>query len=257
MPARISVCEVGASRRDAAWAAWVLGAIALAPSPASAQGAAAASAAAAPQAPPSSDPGTVAVEDTDLARVGTPTSRPPPLNVEYLQYGVALAAELNASPGASCPEGPDVKPCIVGSGGGLAIRGGWRSPGPWYFGGAYQFIKMDSGNLYRLGIFQQLRAEMRYLFDLGYRTQPYVSWGLGAVAYGSEWGVETGGGLAFLGGGVEIEVSRVAAIGFGIVYRPVLLAGWTDTAGQSRDAGIAQFVALEFLLELRTELGRR
>lgn len=227
------------------------------PAAAPSSGTALAGAGSAPQSPPSADPGTVSVQETDVARVTAPTSRPPPLNVEYLQYGVALAAEMNVSAGASCPEGPGVKPCIIGSGGGLAIRGGWRSPGPWYLGGAYQFVKMDSGNLYRLGIFQQLRAEMRYLFDLGYRTQPYVSWGLGAVAYGSEWGVETGGGLAFIGGGVEIEVSRVAAIGFGIVYRPVLLAGWRDTAGQDRDAGIAQFVGLEFLLELRTELGRR
>ena len=183
--------------------------------------------------------------------------RPPPLHVEYVQYGVALAAEINLSSGASCPEGPNVRPCILGSGGGLAIRGGYRSPGPWYFGGAYEFIKMDSGNLYRLGIFQQLRAEMRYLPDMGYRAQPYASWGVGGVAYGNEWGVETGGFLGFFGAGVEIEVSRLAVLGMGVVYRPVVLAGWTDTAGQARDWGLAQFLGIEFLLEVRTELGRR
>lgn len=185
-------------------------------------------------------------------------ARPPPLHVEYLQYGVALAAEVKVNDGASCPDpGPGTKPCILGSGGGLTIRGGYRAPGPWYFGGAYEFVKMDSGNLYRLGIFQQLRAEMRYLPDIGYRAQPYASGGLGGVAYGNEWGVETGGAVAFAGVGVEVEVSRVALVGFGAVYRPVLIAGWTDTAGQQRPLGLAQFLGLEFLLELRTEMGRR
>jgi hypothetical protein len=181
--------------------------------------------------------------------------RPPPLHVEYAQYGVAIATELSLDSGALCPSDA-TNPCIVGSGGGLAIRGGYRSPGPWYYGGAYEFIKMDSGNLYRLGIFQQLRAEMRYHPDLGYRTAPYATWGLGAVAYGNEGGVETGGALIFGGGGVEFEVSRFAVVGLGVVYRPALLAGWTDTAGQVREAGLVQFIGLEFMLEVRSELGR-
>ena len=202
------------------------------------------------EAPPAEE---VAVEHP----AATARPKPPPLHVDYVQYGVAIAAEINLSSGGSCPDGPNTRPCILGSGGGLAIRGGYRSPGPWYFGGAYQFIKMDSGNLYRLGIFQQLRAEMRYLPDTGYRAHPYASWGVGGVAYGNEWGVETGGVLGFFGAGVELEVSRLAVLGFGIVYRPVVLAGWTDTAGQERDTGIAQFLGLEFLLEVRTEMGRK
>jgi hypothetical protein len=207
-------------------------------------------------------PTNTAIEPVEPERPAPPLiqSRPPPLNVDYLQYGVALTAEFAMTPGASCPDespGTDVKPCIIGSGGGLTLRGGYRSPGPWYFGGAYEFIKMDSGNLYRLGIFQQLRAEMRYLPDFAYRVQPYVTWGVGAVAYGNEWGVETGGAMAFLGGGIEIEVSRVAVFGFAFVYRPVLIFGWTDTAGQARDTGVAQFIGIEAIFELRTELGRR
>jgi len=181
--------------------------------------------------------------------------RPPPLHVEYAQYGVAGVAEVSLENGATCPEGADT-PCILGSGGGLVIRGGYRSPGPWYIGGAYQFIKMDSANLYRLGIFQQIRGEMRYHPDLGYRTAPYATWGVGAVAYGNEWGVDTAGALVFGGGGVDFEVSRFAIIGFGVAYRPTLIAGWTDTAGQVRHTGVAHFVGLEFQLELRSELGR-
>ncbi len=133
---------------------------------------------------------------------------------------------MSLDPGAACPRSGPLYACILGSGGGLAIRGGYRSPGPWYFGGAYQFTKMDSSNLYRLGIFQQLRAEMRYLPDIGYRAAPYFSAGIGGVAYGNEWGVETGGALIFGGVGVELEVSRRAVLGVSCVYRPVLLAGW-------------------------------
>ncbi len=183
-------------------------------------------------------------------------SRPPPLHVEYIQYGVAIAAETNLDAGGTCPEGAKV-PCILGSGGGLGIRLGYRAPGPWYVGGAYEFIKMDSSNLYRLGIFQQLRAEVRYLPDIGYRAAPYVAFGLGGVAYGNEWGVETGGGLVYVGAGVEVEVSRVALIGASLVYRPVLIAPWTDTAGQERKLGVAQFIGIDLLLEIRTEIGRR
>ncbi|WP_437736240.1 hypothetical protein [Sorangium sp. So ce1335] len=184
-------------------------------------------------------------------------TRPPPLHVEYAQYGVALAAEISLDAGAACPRSGPLYACILGSGGGLAIRSGYRSPGPWYFGGAYQFTKMDSSNLYRLGIFQQLRAEMRYLPDIGYRAAPYFSAGIGGVIYGNEWGAETGGALIFGGVGVELEVSRRAVLGVSCVYRPVLLAGWKDTAGYQRATAIAQFVGFELLLEVRTELGRR
>ncbi len=184
--------------------------------------------------------------------------RPPPLHVEYFQYGVAIVFENDLNTGAVCKSrGSANAPCILGGAGGLAIRGGYRSAGPWYIGGAYQFAKMDSSNLYRLGIFQQLRAEVRYLPDFGTRTAPYGSWGLGAVAYGNEWGVETGGGLLFGGLGVEVEISRTALIGFGAVYRAMLLAGWTDTAGTIRQTGIAQFWGVEFQFELRSEIGRK
>ena len=182
--------------------------------------------------------------------------RPPPLHVEYAQYGAAITSRLNMSSGAIC--GSAVKPpCILGGGGGLVIRGGYRSPGPWYFGGAYEFTKMDSGNLYRLGIFQELRAEMRYLPVTSSRAAPYLLGGIGAAVYGNEWRVETGGALLMVGGGVEFEVSRLAHIGLSIFYRPVLLAGWTDTAKIVRPTGLAQFLGVEVQLEVRTELNRR
>jgi len=189
--------------------------------------------------------------------------RPPPLHAAFAQYGVAINALVNAAPGAICgtsvrpPAGSGDAPCILGSGGGLVIRAGYRSPGPWYIGGAYAFAKLDSSNLFRLGIFQQLWAEMRYLPDTGYRASPYLTWGLGGVAYGNEWGMETGGAMIFGGGGLEFEVSRLAVVGLGVVYKPTLIVGWKDTAGIARPTGLAHFFGIELRLEVRTEVGRR
>lgn len=179
--------------------------------------------------------------------------KPPPLHVDYATYGVAVTADFLAHPGGTCL-GED--PCILGSGGGLVLRGGYRSPGPWYIGGAYQFSTTDSNNIYRLAVLQQLRAEMRYMLDMGYRTAPYATWGLGAVVYGSEWGVETGGGAAFLGVGAEIQLSRLALLGVSAMYQPVVFAGFTDTANFERSPGLAQFVRIEVQVEIRSELKR-
>jgi len=191
---------------------------------------------------------------------GAAKPKPPPLHVEYAQYGVGFTVENALSPGPTCPTPTATvkpKPCILGSGGGLAIRAGYRNPGPWYVGGAYEFTKMDSSNLYRLGIFQQIRAEARYFIDFGYRATPYIQLGAGAVLYGNEWGVETGGAQVFLGVGVEAEVSRLAVLGLGFVYRPMLIAAWKDTAGQERPLGVAQFVGIDLILEARSVLGRQ
>lgn len=209
--------------------------------------------------------GTARAEPPATANADPPAAapRPHPLHPEYAQYGLAINALVNASAGAVCghgvraPGGGSDAPCIFGSGGGLVIRGGYRSPGPWYIGGAYAFAKLDSSNLFRLGIFQQLWAELRYLPDTGYRASPYAAFGLGGVTYGNEWGVETGGAMIFAGGGLEFEVSRLAVLGVGVVYKPTLVAGWTDTAGIVRPAGVVHFFGFEVQLEVRSELGRR
>jgi len=181
-------------------------------------------------------------------------TKPPPLHVDYSLFGAAVTADLLADSGATCRE--DV-PCILGSGGGLVLRGGYRSPGPWYFGGAYQISKTNSSNLYRFATLQQLRAEMRYVFDMGYRTAPYAAWGLGGVVYGNEWGVETGGGTVFGGVGLEVQLSRLIVLGLSFNYQPMVFAGFTDTADFERDAGMAQYLRIELQLEIRSELSRR
>lgn len=180
--------------------------------------------------------------------------RPPPLHIDYVTYGVAISGDFLVAAGATCRV--DSVPCILGSGGGLVLRGGYRSPGPWWVGGAYQFSTTDSSNLYRLGTLQQLRAEMRYSLDLGYRTSPYATWGLGGVVYGNEFGVETGGGTGFLGVGFEMQLSRLAMLGGAAYYQPMVFAAFQDTAGFERDTGVAHYIRIELQVELRSELTR-
>ena len=185
---------------------------------------------------------------------------PPPASFDYLQYGVAIVAETVVSPGDVCPSSARA-PCIFGSGGGLAVRVGYRSRGPWYVGGAYESSRQDPSNLLRLAILQQLRAESRYYLDQGNRFTPYGTGGVGVALYGNEWGSDTGGVTSFLGAGFEFQLSRSTVVGAALAYRPFLLRGWTDSAGQPRanrylGFGLAHVVALEVVLEVRDPLPR-
>lgn len=188
------------------------------------------------------------------------SQRPPPNNVEYFQYGVAVAVEKVLSGGDVCPTAAKT-PCILGSGGGLAIRMGYRSRGPWYLGGAYEFTRMDSANLLRLAILQQLRGELRYYLEAGNRLTPYAVAGFGAAVYGSEWDVSTLGPTASLGLGLEFQVTQSTVIGMAAGYRGFLLRRWTDGAGEDRangafGFGLAHTIGLELTLELRSPLAR-
>lgn len=183
-----------------------------------------------------------------------------PTSEHYVQYGVGIAAETVMSPGSICPA--DAKaPCILGSGAGLALRIGYRTRGPWYLGGAYEFSRQDPSNLLRLAILQQLRGDARYYFDRSNRLTPYVAASAGGVLYGNEWGVDTFGLMAFLGGGVEFQVSRTTLVGASAGYRPLFLHRWTDSADQLRanqffGFGVAHLIALELQFEVRNPLPR-
>jgi hypothetical protein len=179
----------------------------------------------------------------------------PPLELRYLQYGVALTAELVTAPGPICG-GPSAMgaPCILGSGGGLAGRAGYRFPGAWYFGGSYEFSKQDPSQLYRLAILQQLRAEARYYIVTSRATEPYLSASAGAFGYGNAWGVDLWGPMASLGAGVEFQITRTRVIGLGLTYRLLYTTPFTDSGNTHRDAGIAQIFGIDIVLEARDPL---
>ncbi len=170
----------------------------------------------------------------------------------FLQYGVAFATEASLSPGPLCDT--PAAPCALGSGGGIVLRGGSRSPGPIYFGAAYEITKQDSNKIYRLGLLQQVRAEGRYYVETSRIAAPYALLGLGVTSYGNEWSIDTFGPSASAGVGLEYQLSRGTVVGFALAYRAHYLSRFTDSAGAERNAGIAQMLGVDILLEQRDTL---
>jgi hypothetical protein len=171
------------------------------------------------------------------------------------QLGVALAAEAVADAGDVCPDDAST-PCILRAGGGVGIRVGYRAPGRWYVGGAYEFSRHDSSSLLRLAILQQLRAEARYYFDNGNRATPFLAGGFGLHVYGSDWTADTGGLIASFGGGITFELTPRTAIGCMASYRMLLPRAWTDAAGERRadgalGFGLAHLIGLELTFDVR------
>lgn len=190
-------------------------------------------------------------ENTELAQ-GFETAPPPPSHVVYLQYGVAFTTEQILEPGAICN---NVKvPCVLGSGGGIVVRGGWRSTGPLYIGGAYELTKQDPNKLYRIALLQQARAEARYYLMTARVTEPYASASLGVGGYGNEWAIDTWGPTGSIGAGVEYQITRRTVVGLGFAYRLLYFSRFIDTAGTEREGGIAHLLGLDLVLEQRDAL---
>lgn len=185
----------------------------------------------------------------------------PPSSLDFYQYGVALSGEGVGSAADLCREEVGAPPCIFGSGGGMAIRVGYRSHGPWYGGGVYEFSRHNSSNLLRLAILQQVRGEARYYLDRGTRLTPYGVVGGGLALYGSEWSVLTAGLVATLGAGLEFQITQSTVVGCAPMYRAFVLRNFTDSAGEHRadhyfGFGLAHVIALELVFEVRDPLPR-
>jgi hypothetical protein len=177
---------------------------------------------------------------------------PPPATVAYLEYGIAFTAQF-ATQGVFCTD-PQID-CVLGAGGGIAVRAGYRAASPWYLGGTYEFSKQDSTKLFRLSILQQLRGEARYYIDTGREAQPFLSAGAGLAGYGDEWGVSTWGPAGFFGTGLEVQLDRRILAGFILSYRPIYLQEFQITSGdEQRGPGVAHIIALELSLEVRDPL---
>jgi len=177
---------------------------------------------------------------------------PPPSNLSFIQYGVALAAEIVAFAGPACSDAAN--PCILGSGGGIVARAGWRSSEAWYVGGAYEMSKQEPHQLYRLALLQQVRAEVRRYFPTGRETSPFLLVGGGVVTYGNEWfPIDTWGPSATLGGGLEVELGG-SVLSVSLAYRPIYLRAWEDSSLLSHEAGFAHFVGLEAAVEAQDTL---
>lgn len=194
-----------------------------------------------------------AVASTGAARAqGGIASTVEPGSIDWAQYGAAFSTELLGRNGNICPKAATT-PCILGSGGGFAVRVGYRSKDDYYLGFAYEFSKQNASNIYNLAILQQVRIEGRDYFARGDRLTPYVGAALGAAAYGDTWNVDTYGPLVGVTAGLEFEITRTVFVGFALNARAVDFKVWHDDTGQRRD-GLPVLLGLELTLESRTQL---
>jgi hypothetical protein len=175
-------------------------------------------------------------------------STPAHLAQAFVQYGIAFTGEFVFAPGPICPASVE---CILGSGGGLALRVGWRLRSPFYIGAAYEFSKQEPAQLYRLAILQQVRAEGRYYILTGHSTEPYLSATVGAAGYGNLWGIDTAGPSFGLGAGAEFQLSTYLVVGLSMTYRAMFFTSFHDTAGVDRPAGFAHVLGVDLILETR------
>jgi hypothetical protein len=190
-------------------------------------------------------------EDTNATKGSTPEH----LAQAYIQGGIAFTGEFVVAPGPIC-NFAGAPQCILGTGGGLTIRAGRRLRGPWYFGAAYEFAKMDSAQLYRVGILQQLRAEGRYYISTGRSVEPYIMATVGADTYGNLWGIDTGGPLFGVALGIEWQLSNYLVVGAAVSYRALFMSRFQDSANTLRPPGdvgpgFAHLIGIDLILEPR------
>jgi hypothetical protein len=190
-------------------------------------------------------PGTTVLETQGAAP-------PVPPRQAQIQYGVAFTVEGVAHAGPVCAN--EGEPCILGSGGGIDVRVGWRPSEKFYLGGAYEFSKQDPGKVYRLAILQQARIETRLYFPTGESAEPFILLGAGLAGYGNEWSVATWGAGATFGGGLEVELSGGSLLDLSLAYRPIFLRSFEDSVPAFHEAGITHFITLEIALEAQDAL---
>jgi hypothetical protein len=194
---------------------------------------------------------TPAAADAADASLEAASKIAPPPRLSFLQYGVAFTAEF-ATKGTFCQD--TQLNCILGSGGGIVGRVGWRSAGEWYLGGAYELSKQDPTKLYQLALLQQLRFEARRYWFSGRDTQPMLVLGAGVAGYGDELALATFGVTAFVGFGIESQFQSGPVLCATIGYRPLYLKEFQDSSGTSHGPGFAHMIAIEFALEERDPL---
>jgi hypothetical protein len=204
-----------------------------------------------PAAPPVQSP--ASAFSTAGGPVASPESR---LHTGSLQYGAGLTAEMLTSAGPICSGAPDA-PCVVGSGGGLVVRFGYRFHAPFHVGAAYECAKLDAHKTIVLPILQQLRAETRVFVPGLSPHSPFLVFGAGAAGYGGEWSVQTFGAMLLAGVGLEWHLAETTVLTTALTYRPMVLKAWADPTGQSRPSGVVSLVGLEISVEQRQSVGNR
>jgi hypothetical protein len=165
----------------------------------------------------------------------------------FLQASAGLVGEFVVHAGGLC-EG--TSSCILGSGAGVVARAGWRNTSPFFLGAAYELTRHDADNLYRLATLQHIRGEVRYIMDSQMQTRPFLVAGVGILAYGNEWGVDSQGAALSLGIGMESELGPSTLASTCLSYRTAYFTPFQVATVGVLPGSVAHFLSLEFTLDV-------
>lgn len=141
------------------------------------------------------------------AQDGEPHVEPPPApeaRDASLNVSIRLGAVFPIERADICP-GDSL--CVLGEGGTFGVEIERRWPLGIGIAVAYDAWFVGSGGVFELGIFQIVRAAVRYTFELGSIVHPSVQIGAGALVFGDTFLVETVGGALNAGVGAELELT--------------------------------------------------
>jgi hypothetical protein len=163
------------------------------------------------------------------------------------RYGIAATTEFVMSAGRMC--GVADRPCILGSGAGLAAHIGISFSRLVYAGLTYALTKQDPGRLYTLATLQQVRGEFRRYIETERDMRPFGVAALGLIGYGDRWGIDSYGLSLSLGGGFEFDLGARSMLLASLSWRVARMSSFIDTSGSARDASWVQFLSIELAVE--------
>ena len=173
-----------------------------------------------------------AIDSTLVETSLAPPSAPPPLDIPYLQYGVASQPSSWRAPDR-CARTPSRAFSDRAAASSRASAARWA--GRWTSAARTSCRSRTRGASIASRRCSRRAPSCAGTTQTGLDTQPFATAGAGAVAYGNEWSVDTYGPTAFLGIGVESQLSRRTVVGLSLAY-----ASWGSASSSIRAGSIAR-----------------
>jgi hypothetical protein len=155
--------------------------------------------------------------------------------------GVAVPIER----GTICPAGPE---CVFGLGVGFGVELEWRFADRVGLITGYDFLLLDSKNVFELGTLHAVRGGLRYTLDDTTMVHPFIDATIGGLAFGDTASVATAGLLVTAGGGAELEIDGVVAFFAGLEAWLFATGAFLTRDGVLRANGFGVNVAIQITL---------
>lgn len=157
-------------------------------------------------------------------------------DVPYGAYGISVGARIVAASGSLCPDREGVT-CVLGTGGGFALRASRRWPTGLGIEGGYEVFAHNTGDLYDPGLVQALFASARAEVATAGRVRPFGRAGIVLAALGDSFAPDTAGAGLDVAGGLEVELSQVLAISVAGTTRALWFLPFETQDGVGRSDG--------------------